>query len=251
MKKGMPMHPSIPTSQYMTTRQNDAHRRDTPVMTDMKQVENPFRNLHPKLYHRQKSISSKLAVANIPELRRTLRTRQQTAVSLSPMILNASMMKTQATREEMKLLFPLITPPSVLRREEHFTTSCEVRQNILPRIRCESFISMVSVAGKNEKPERQKISRDNKRTQNSAYPPIAGRDNQSAPLPAELSKSASQTNKSTCVFDIRTLKYNSKGNVAAVSRNNNHEASAKRNDSEEKITNVMVLKAKLHRSSFV
>lgn len=251
MKKGMPMHPSIPTCQYTTTRQNDAHRRDTPVMTDMKQVENPFRNLHPKLYHRQKSISSKLAVANISELRRTFRARQQTAVSLSPMILNASMMKTQATREEMKLLFPLITPPSVLRREEHFTTSCEVRQNILPRIRCESFISMVSVAGKNEKPERQKISRDNKRTQNSAYPPIAGRDNQSAPLPAELSKSASQTNKSTCVFDIRTLKYNSKGNVAAVSRNNNHEASAKRNDSEEKITNVMVLKAKLHRSSFV
>lgn len=150
------MHSSIPTCQYTTTRQNDAHRRDTPVMTDMKQVENPFRNLHPKLYHRQKSISSKLAVANISELRRTFRARQQTAVSLSPMILNASMMKTQATREEMKLLFPLITPPSVLRREEHFTTSCEVRQNILPRIRCESFISMVSVAGKNEKPERQK-----------------------------------------------------------------------------------------------
>lgn len=249
----MPMHPSTPTSQYMTTRRNDAHRRDTPVMTDMKQMENPFRNLHPKLYHRQKSISSKLAVANIPELRRTLRTRQQTAVSLSPMILNASMMKTQATHEEMKLLFPLITPPSVLRREEHFTTSREVRQNILPRIRCGSFISMVSVGGKKEKPERQKISRDNKRTQNSTYPPMAGRDNQSAPLSTELSKSASQTNKSACVFDIRNLKYNSKGNVAAVSRNNNgyHEANTNRNNSEEKITNVMVLKAKLHRSSFV
>lgn len=244
------MHPSIPAS---TTRQIEAHRRDTQVMTDMKQVENPFRNLHPKLYHRQKRISSKLAMANISDLGRTLRTRQQTAVSLSPMILNTSMMKTQATHEEMKLLFPLITPPSVLRREEHFTTSREVRHNILPRIRCGSFISMVSVGGKKEKPERQKISRDNKRPQNSTYPPMGERDNQNAPLPAELSESASHTNKSTCVCAIRTVKYKRNGNVAAVSRNNNdyHEANAERNNSEEKITNVMALKAKLHRSSFV
>lgn len=279
----------------MTTRQNDAHRRETLVITDMRQVENPFRNLHPKLYHRQKNLSSKLNMANIPELGRRLKTRQQTAVSLSPMILNvggkalqkdtskndydfrneesfnvdwilnrdekitylnqksASMMKTHSTQKEMKLLFPLITPPSNLSSEEHFTTSREFRHNILPGIRCGSFISMVSVQDVKEKPKRQKISRYNQRTQNPTNPPSAERDNQNESLPAELSKSDSQTKKSTCAFDIRKAKYHNKGDVAAVSRNNNgyRGANAERNSSEEKSGNVMVLRAKLHRSSFV
>ncbi|XP_068689670.1 uncharacterized protein [Montipora foliosa] len=311
MRKGM-MQTRV-SSRYNTTGQTNEYNKDTSVTTDMKQMQNPFLNLHPKLYHRQKNSSKIVTIGHDREMERgsqtTLRSSKITSNDNGhvhngektvgtnicqndqlkkeenldiDLILNRkvaylnqrniSLTTDRSASGEMKLLFPLISTPINFSRENHglldpsFKHSRESRQDTFPRIRCGSFISM-DCEDKKQKIERHKRNRSSQRrtcgpcvsqdkswtsAENSeCLPCVNDRDNKNLHLHDPMYKTDYRTCKSNNMsYIIRPTKLENKGDIGAQSRNKNR-TNSEWNSQEYTNDDVMVLKAKLHRSSFV
>ena len=298
-------------------------------------MENPFLNLHPKIYYRKKNASSKMNIVKNKEteadlkssalLRSNNKRDQQTRLVVSPSLIrvkenldvgwetrrkipqsmrsakndelnvgksfntgtilngqdelaylnqrNISFSKLSSS-EETKFSFPLIALPRNLSRESSesvksiFTPSHESRQDILPRIRCGSFISVVY---EEERKKRKKMYKRGRETQKAKCEPqdtslLNAPD--SACLPCATTGEIQVENhlalQQECTSDFRGYRSRNKSALTASEENckdgnsditrNNEESQKTCNEcnchGESMNSDFMVLKAKLHRSSF-
>ena len=296
-------------------------------------MENPFLNLHPKIYYRKNNASSKMNIVKNKEvetdlkssalLRLNNRRDQQSRLVVSPSLMkvkenldvgwetrrkipqsspkndqlnvgkgfksdtilngqdelahlnqrNISFSK-YSSSEETKFSFPLISLPRNLSRENSesikssFTPSHESRQDVLPRIRFGSFISVVY---EEERKKRKKIPKRERETQKAKCEP---QDTSLLNVPDSACQPCARTKEiqvdnhlalqQECASDFRGYRSRNKSAVTASEDNcKDGNSDITRNNADSQKTcnecnyhgestncDFMVLKAKLHRSSF-
>jgi len=301
--------------------------------TDVEWLENPFRNLQPKIYFRQRNASSKMIIDEHKKLKTDLtsfrETNHQATVRLpnssSPIRTNDNFTSGLGTRgkilqkrskgdglydvvgkfnrrtysngqdkivyimnqrnislsrdnasEGTDIQFPLILTPRKHSRESSesenssFIPSCGSRQDVLPRIRYGSFVSMTYQEEKKNGRRGRKKLRDSQVTS-------CGPKNQSslnatsAYLPCATTRDLHQTENHITLqqtytsvaydkrpkfkTDERTTK-DIKDEIDDVNvRKNTDNANSCKNRIESNFhgtnSDIMILKAKLHRSSFI
>lgn len=310
-----------------TTERNSACRHNTSLQTDKEKMENPFLNLHPKIYYRKKNASSKMNIVKNKEaevdlkssalLRSNNKRDQQSRLVVSPSLMkvkenldvgwetskkipqsmrspkndeldvgksfntdtifngqdelaylnqrNISFSK-YSSSEERKFSFPLIALPRNLSRESSesvkssFTPSHESRQDILPRIRYGSFVSVVYEEERKKRKKMHKRGRETQKAKGEPQDTTLLNAPDSACNPCATTREIQVDNhlalQQECTSDFRGYRSINKSAVTASENNCKDSNSDKKTcnecnyHGENTNSDFMVLKAKLHRSSF-
>ena len=301
--------------------------------TNVEWLENPFRNLQPKIYFRQRNTSSKMIIDEHKKLKTDLtavrETNHQATVRLpnssSPIKTNDHSTTRLETRgkilhkrskgdelydvdgnfnrrtysngqdkvaylnqrntslsrdnasEETDIQVPLILTPRKHSRESNesvnssFAPSCESRQELLPRIRYGSFISMVYQEEKKNRRRRRKKLRDSEATScdpnnqsslnaTSAYLPCSRtrelHQTENHTIPQQTYSSVAYDYRRKLKADERTTKDVKDGIDDVNVRKNTDNANTCKTRIESNYlhgtnSDFVFLKAKLHRSSFI